>query len=474
MLLTAKNLAAPVSLPVAQTVLEEEKAATVAQTEQRAQAVGTTEATIRAEYETRIAELETRLDKQLDDAVSKTELSARKEAEAKARRKHEWEIRKLQDETAVTLANVKAEARAEGEAAARRRYEAELKKLREENAAAVARAEQQAQTALLAATDERTVRSMQSALADLGYYDGKVDGVVGPKSRAAVSAFQSTKGYAVDGSLTTEQLAMLLVASVEKRREQGSTTEDAAVSGRAYNLDFGKYHALIIGNDEYTNLRNLKTAVADATAVAKTLKDDYGFETRLLTNATRAEILGVLNELRARLGDNDNLLIYYAGHGVMDWEADVGYWLPVDAAKSDDVQWLANDRLTRILKAMQAKHVMIVADSCYSGSLVRATKARTKIAGDRMAWLDRMNRKRGRTVMTSGGLEPVLDDGGQGHSVFAKAFLDALRENDGVIEGQELFAAIQRPVVVNSDQTPDYADIRRAGHDGGDFLFVRR
>ena len=72
------------------------------------------------------------------------------------------------------------------------------------------------------------------------------------------------------------------------------------------------------------------------------------------------------------------------------------------------------------------------------------------------------------------GLEPVMDSGGGGHSVFAKAFLAALQENDGVLEGQELFNRLRRPVVVNSDQTPDYSDIRRAGHDGGDFLFVRR
>ncbi len=65
-----------------------------------------------------------------------------------------------------------------------------------------------------------------------------------------------------------------------------------------------------------------------------------------------------------------------------------------------------------------------------------------------------------------------MDRGGGGHSVFAKAFLAALEENDGVLEGQELFARVSRPVVVNSDQTPDYSDIRRAGHDGGEFMFV--
>ena len=82
--------------------------------------------------------------------------------------------------------------------------------------------------------------------------------------------------------------------------------------------------------------------------------------------------------------------------------------------------------------------------------------------------------KKSRTALVSGGLEPVMDAGGGGHSVFAKAFLEALADNDGVLDGQALFARIKRPVILNSDQTPDYADIRRAGHDGGDFLFIRQ
>ena len=66
----------------------------------------------------------------------------------------------------------------------------------------------------------------------------------------------------------------------------------------------------------------------------------------------------------------------------------------------------------------------------------------------------------------------MADSGGYGHSVFARAFLTALRENTEVLEGQQLFSAIRGPVVLNADQTPEYSDMRLAGHDGGDFLFV--
>ena len=44
-------------------------------------------------------------------------------------------------------------------------------------------------------------------------------------------------------------------------------------------------------------------------------------------------------------------------------------------------------------------------------------------------YLYRMTSKKARTVLTSGGVEPVLDGAGGKHSVFAKALLEALEKN---------------------------------------------
>ena len=100
----------------------------------------------------------------------------------------------------------------------------------------------------------------------------------------------------------------------------------AATSTSAQVPGLGSYHALVIGNQAYRSLRPLQTPVADATAVADMLRRDYGFaRVRLLTNATRADMVRALDDLRRRLGPGDNLLIYYAGHGWLDREADRGY-----------------------------------------------------------------------------------------------------------------------------------------------------
>ncbi len=235
---------------------------------------------------------------------------------------------------------------------------------------------------------------------------------------------------------------------------------------------FGRYHALVIGNNAYANLPKLETAVGDAEAVALLLEQRYGFKVKRLRNATRNDILRALNAYRAELTEDDNLLVYYAGHGWLDRQSNTGFWQPVDAEAEDDLNWIANEALTRRLLAMSARHVMVIADSCYSGTLVRSALSALPTGHERSAWLRRIAAKRSRTAIVSGGLEPVADTGKGGHSVFANALLDALGENNEVLEATALFKTLRGRVVVNADQTPQYADIRRAGHEGGEFLFV--
>ena len=297
-------------------------------------------------------------------------------------------------------------------------------------------------------------------------------------SRRGVPTGESTITIAaVDewGNRAERKVTVTREAVVTQRRIKVPAKPPVAPKPNPYaGIHFGAYHALVIGNNNYRGLPKLKTAVNDARAVAKLLTDDYDFSTKLLIDATRADVIAALARMRAKLTANDNLLIYYAGHGVVDNITEQGYWLPVDAEKTVPTNWVSNNDITTMLRAIRAKHIMVVADSCYSGTLVRAAAARMKTGRGRAVWVKRMVRKRGRTALVSGGLEPVTDSGSGGHSVFAGAFLAALRENRNVIDGQTLYQTIKRPVVLNANQTPQYSDIRLAGHEGGDFVFVRK
>jgi|GEM_PF-3569509 len=260
------------------------------------------------------------------------------------------------------------------------------------------------------------------------------------------------------------ELAENQIRDLIKRQSQGG-----GIGDQYANIHFGRYHALVIGIDDYKHLPKLDTATKDATAISKMLSTDYGFEVRTLINPTRGDILDAFDDYLQALNSDDNLLIYYAGHGWLDEVTDRGYWLPVDAQEGRRARWLSNADITDTLKSLSAKHVMVVADSCYSGTLTRSA-----VVGIRDAnYYQRIASKRARVAMVSGGLEPVADDTGSGNSPFATAFLNALRDNPDVIDGTRLFGAIRRPVILHAQQTPEYSDVRNSGHDGGDFLFVR-
>ena len=247
------------------------------------------------------------------------------------------------------------------------------------------------------------------------------------------------------------------------------------LSGHAFaatQTEFGRYHALVIGNNAYQNLSPLETAENDATVVAEVLQQQYGYDVTLLLNATRYQIVSEFSRLRRELTPNDNLLIYYAGHGYLDELADAGYWLPIDAEADNQANWVANDTITNAVKTIPARHVLVVADSCYSGSLARAAEIDLRQGMERDEWLKRMAQKRSRTVLASGGLEPVMDSGGGEHSIFARNFIDVLRASNQILDGQGLFDRIKNRVVMNADQTPRYDNIHKAGHEEGDFLFV--
>lgn len=246
---------------------------------------------------------------------------------------------------------------------------------------------------------------------------------------------------------------------------------------------YGTYYALIIGNQKYTSLPQLATPEHDAKSVAEVLSTKYGFKTTVLLNGTRHAILEALNEFRKTLTDNDNLLIYYAGHGQLQKiqeKTSRGYWVPVDGQADSPTNWISSFDINDLLGIMTAKHVLVVADSCYAGALTRSglSQLETGMSDQaRQHWISVVAEKRSRTVLASGDDKPVLDSGGGAHSVFAKAFLDVLRANTDVLEGERLHKELKARVAFVAEahgveQLPQYAPIHYAGHEGGEFLFV--
>lgn len=290
------------------------------------------------------------------------------------------------------------------------------------------------------------------------------------ENRITVTATNVHKNQKTETFTTVRQPEVVAKA---KKTSPAAASELAAAD--ADEQGRGKYYALVIGNNDYQHLSKLQTAVNDARDVAQVLKIDYGFEIKLVLDAKRKDILSSLNTFRQKLNPKDHFLIYYAGHGSFDKQANKGYWLPVDAEPSDPSEWIIADDITANIRRIDSRHILIVSDSCYSGTIDRSAETDLWKKGDREELVKKMRGGLSRTLMASGGNEPVSDGGGSGHSIFADSLLNALKGIEHKeFSADELFTQYVRTRVAGrSEQLPVYKPLQNSGHESGDFVFVR-
>ncbi|OGR04850.1 MAG: polysaccharide deacetylase [Deltaproteobacteria bacterium RIFOXYD12_FULL_50_9] len=242
---------------------------------------------------------------------------------------------------------------------------------------------------------------------------------------------------------------------------------------------YGDSWAVVVGIDDYAKWPKLQYAVRDATAVRQTLVEKFGFKSERvfsLTNneATRTGILATFHDKLAHggMGKNDRIFVFFAGHGAtrkLSSGRDLGYIVPADS----DPDQFATDaipmtEIQNIAESLSAKHVLFIMDACYSGlGLTRGGGSRNFL---------RDNAKRiGRQMLTAGGAEQLVSDGGPaGHSVFTWTLLQGLAgkgdlNGDGLITATELAAYVAPAVSAVSSQTPAFGSL--PGSEGGDFIF---
>lgn len=281
-----------------------------------------------------------------------------------------------------------------------------------------------------------------------------------------------------------------IVALTRDNRQHAKVIEVTYKGGQAARQGGGKRYALLIGNQTYggsTGMPALTTPFSDIDALAKVLIRRYGFVTDaqlpdgsvlplFLKDATRAQIEQTLFRLSQVAGAEDQVLIYYGGHGLFEDVTDTAFWVPSDAVAGVPPSYVSASGISEALLRLQAGSVVVISDSCYSGALMRGAAPEdwgAMTEADRTRVLARLEDKRSRVLITSGANEPVADGGGDGHSIFARALLTGLAEAKGPVAAQELFDDYVYPIVIgHAEQEPQYRPIAKSGHEGGDFVFV--
>jgi hypothetical protein len=236
-----------------------------------------------------------------------------------------------------------------------------------------------------------------------------------------------------------------------------------------------RFYALVIGNQNYKDLNPIDTSLNDAEEVAKVLKTRYGFEVNLLRDASRQQINDAFSNYEAVLDEKSSLLIYYSGHGTYVDGVEYAYWQPINSKEGSRSEWISSNDIVQSLKLMKAAHILVVADSCFAGGLFKYSYP-GRSGGEPIEELQKLMELKSRTVIASGGLEPVDAGGEDGHSVFGKTFLDGLKKMPGgVFTADRLFYEYIKPLVPGQTrQTPEINRILNSGDMNGRFIFVRR
>lgn len=252
-------------------------------------------------------------------------------------------------------------------------------------------------------------------------------------------------------------------------RNSISQTEQSKVSQVASE---GKYYALLIGEQNYqdSNIPSLEGPVSDAEKLDTALVNHYTFDpadVTLLKDPTRAQFFMALDALSKKVTSKDNLVIFYAGHGLYDENYQQGYWFPSDAIRSRRDTWISNSDLIDYLKAIKSMHTLLISDACFSGSIFRSRSI--DLAPKDIQQLYNLP---SRKAMTSGAMKEVPDK-----SVFMEYLVKRLGQNtDKFLPSEQLFASFRAAVINNSPngQVPQFGEISQAGDEGGDFIFIRK
>ena len=248
-----------------------------------------------------------------------------------------------------------------------------------------------------------------------------------------------------------------------------------------------KDHALFFAIQDYDAWTDLKNPIRDAEAIAQQLRGNYEFDDlKIVTNPTLETIQATLNQyLTKTYGPDDQLFIFFSGHGAFNDLTAEGFFIPKAGLKNDPFQnsYLPLTRLERIISNIPCAHILLTIDACYSGTFnesialdksdpTNPTWRRPGVDpgnGDaKAAWINSKLSKRSRICITSGGKERTSD--GIEHSPLTEAFLKGLANpgEDAILTVDELVAGLK-----NLQPGPKTFPFGTHQSDGS-FLFIQK
>lgn len=243
-------------------------------------------------------------------------------------------------------------------------------------------------------------------------------------------------------------------------------------NGCGINNFGGRNFLVLIAIDDYKYINKLHSCINDANGIKKLLLSDYIFCNDYLWTyydslATIENLTSMFDSLAQMLGPNDNLVIFYTGHGWYNKHLEQGYWIPVNARIGVISDLMTDVNIISYIKSIKTKHTLIFVDACFSGSIFE-DEAKDSYAG-------KIEKNPSRYAITSGRIEKVISYSDGSGSPFTKSIITYLSEKDiDMISVSDLSQYVIKEVANQNKQTPRGGHLKINDDKGGEFIFYKK
>jgi len=315
--------------------------------------------------------------------------------------------------------------------------------------------------------------------------EGKVfdeSGVVKVLVNGNPASLDATGYFKGKTALSTGQNVIILKATDrhgntarrEVMLEVQSTVSNPSNTNDDLKSVMGRQRALLFASNDYEHWGDLVNPIPDTKAIASDLEEIYGFQVEVVENPTKEEVMLTLRSYAKKTyAENDELLIFFAGHGHFDELVKQGYLVTTDSRLNDETQgtYISHSDLRYIIDNIECEHILLIMDVCFGGTFdpVVARRGEEDAIQNRRDYISRKLRYRTRRYITSGGKEYVPDGTPGEHSPFARKLLEALRSeggNDGILNIEDINYYIQS--VYPKPLSGEFGN----NEPGSDFIFI--
>ncbi len=259
----------------------------------------------------------------------------------------------------------------------------------------------------------------------------------------------------------------------------GKSERSVHPAGHPLEEGGGTTYALLVATNVYDFFTDLVNPVLDARTISTELSENYGVVSELVVNPTLEETAAKIREYASRsYGEQDNLLVFFAGHGVYDEVFREGYVISRDSRQNDrgKTSYLSHSNLRTMINNVRCPHIFLVMDVCFGGTFdphLASTHRGSGMYADISTgeYVRRKMQYTTRLYLTSGGKEYVPDGRPGFHSPFARRFIESLRHyggEDGVLTTAEILQFVEK-----TDPQPRFGEFGD-NEPGSDFILVLR